>query len=169
MCFLVNEWMNSMEGRILGIDYGTKRIGVAVSDPMRIIAQGLTTLECKSTAQAIVRIKEIIADYGVTAAVVGYPLTLAGGQSSTTKKAKEFSKVLEAELQLHVGLMDERFTSKLAIGAMRDMGKSASRNKGMVDKIAAAIMLQTYLDRLQVEKIKPKSDRKRLNSRIHES
>ncbi|MCG8606384.1 Holliday junction resolvase RuvX [bacterium] len=136
-----------MAGRILGIDYGTKRIGVAVSDPLRIIAQGLRTLEHKSTAQVIVRIKEIIAKYGVTTAVVGLPLTLGGGQSSTTQKVKTFVKILQAECQLPVALMDERFTSKLAEGAMREMGKSASRNKGMVDEIAAAIMLQTYLDR----------------------
>ncbi len=139
--------MRNSKGRVLGVDYGAKRIGVAVSDPMRIIAQTLTTLEYTHLNDALTTLQKIILKYDIKEAVVGCPLTLSGQLNSTTRKARAFFEEVRKLGDLTVAFLDERFTSKIAESILRQMGQSPSKNKGKIDEIAAAVLLQNYLDR----------------------
>ena len=132
--------------RIMAIDYGKKRTGIAVTDPLQIIAQGLTTVD---THMALVFLRDYLAREPVETIIVGEPLNLDDTETHATEAAREFAKKLKRHFpQVKVDLADERFTSKMASSAIRDMGlrKKVRRQKGLVDEIAATILLQEYLD-----------------------
>ncbi len=133
-------------GRLLGIDYGTKRTGLAVTDPLQLIA---SPLEAVSTEQAFKRIQEYIAAEDVEALVMGLPKGLDGKATDMTAGAVAFGEKLKQafpELPLH--WVDERFTSKMAERSMIQSGvsKKNRRIKGNVDKISAAIILQSFME-----------------------
>ncbi len=133
--------------RIVGIDYGRKRVGVAVSDPLGIFASALETV---SAAKIIEYLKEYCARENVVRFVVGYPLNMNGRPSEAAADIDIFLKHLAKHFPtIPITLEDERFTSVLAHRAMIDGGmkKSQRRDKSEVDKISAAIILQTFLDR----------------------
>ena len=133
--------------RILGIDYGRKRVGVAVSDPLRIFASALETVP---SAKIIDYLKKYAADQRVERFVVGYPVNLDGVPSEAATDVEAFLKQLKKHFpDIPVTLEDERFTSVLAQRAMIDGGvkKMDRRDKAAVDKISAALILQTYMDR----------------------
>jgi putative Holliday junction resolvase len=138
--------MNSDFSRILAIDYGSHRIGLAVSDPMKIIAQGLKTLS--NNDKSIDEIVALVSEYSVSEIIVGNPLLLSGKQSATSEDVAQFVKHLSEKTDISIVLVDERFTSVLAHKAMIDMGmnKKKRQNKAKVDEIASAILLQGYLD-----------------------
>ncbi len=134
--------------RIIGIDYGKARTGLAVSDPLGIFASGLETLP---SAKIIDYLKKYDASgERITRFVLGYPLNLNGAPAQTAPEVDVFIKKLqEAFPEIPISLEDERFTSVLAHRAMIDGGMKYSRrrDKAEVDKISAAIILQSYLDR----------------------
>ncbi len=133
--------------RIIGIDYGRKRTGVAVSDPLRIFASALETVQ---TAKIIEYLKKYSEGETIVRFVVGYPINMNGQPSEAAVDVEIFLKQLaKAFPDIPVSLEDERFTSVLAHRAMIDGGMKASdrRDKFSVDKISAAIILQGYLDR----------------------
>ena len=133
--------------RIIGIDYGRTRVGVAVSDPLRIFASALETVP---SAKIIDYLKKYAETQAVERFVVGYPMNLDQTPSEAAADVDVFLKQLaKAFPQIPVTLEDERFTSVLAHRAMIDGGMKASqrRDKASVDKISAAIILQSYLDR----------------------
>ena len=133
--------------RIIGIDYGKVRTGVAVSDPLRIFASALETVP---TAKIIEYLKSYSAGERIVRFVVGYPINMNGKPSEAAADVDIFLKQLaKAFPDVPVTLEDERFTSVLAHRAMIDGGMKASdrRDKASVDKISAAIILQSYLDR----------------------
>ena len=134
--------------RIIGIDYGKARTGLAVSDPLGIFASGLETLP---SAKIIDYLKKYDASgERITRFVLGYPLNLNGAPAQTALEVDVFIKKLqEAFPEIPISLEDERFTSVLAHRAMIDGGMKYSRrrDKAEVDKISAAIILQSYLDR----------------------
>ena len=133
--------------RIIGIDYGRKRVGVAVSDPLGIFASPLGTIH---SAKIIDYLKKYAENENVGRFVVGYPVNMNGAPSEAAKDVDVFLKHLaKAFPEVPVTLEDERFTSVLAHRAMIDGGMKAQdrRDKASVDKISAAIILQTYLDR----------------------
>lgn len=132
-------------GRILAIDYGERRTGLAVSDPLRLIAGGLTTVETK-------QLERFLADYfqreEVDVIVLGKPAQMDGTPSETWRFIEPLARRLKAAYpQKEVVFYDERFTSVLAHRAMIDGGmkKMARRDKAVVDKIAATIILEDYL------------------------
>lgn len=132
-------------GRILAIDYGVRRTGLAVSDPLRLIAGGLTTVETK-------QLERFLADYfqkeQVDVIVLGKPSQMDGTPSETWRFIEPLSRRLKASYpDKEVVFYDERFTSVLAHRAMIDGGmkKMARRDKAVVDKIAATIILEDYL------------------------
>jgi len=135
--------------RIVGIDYGRKRVGVAVSDPLGIFASGLETVP----AAAIVEyLKNYTQKENVTLFVVGYPMNLNNKPSEAAKYVDQFLNLLKKHFpQIPVKLEDERFTSQLAMRAMIDGGvkKMDRRDKAMVDKVSAAIILQSFMDRVK--------------------
>ena len=133
--------------RIIGIDYGRKRVGVAVSDPLGIFASALETVQ---SAKIIEYLKTYIEKEKVVRFVVGYPINMNGKPSEAAKDIDIFLKHLaKAFPEMPVSLEDERFTSVLAHRAMIDGGmkKQDRMKKESVDKISAAIILQSYLDR----------------------
>lgn len=133
--------------RILGIDYGRKRVGVAVSDPLGVFASALETVP---SAKIIDYLKNYAGSQTVVRFVVGYPMNLDGRPSEAAADVDAFLKQLKKQFpDIPVTLEDERFTSVLAHRAMIDGGmrKMDRRDKAAVDKISAALILQTYLDR----------------------
>ncbi len=132
-------------GRILGIDYGRKRTGIAVTDPLKIIANGLETVSTHTLMQYI---KDYVAREDVEMIVIGLPKQLNGEQSESMRYITPFVNRLKKEMpQMPVTMYDERFTSTIAHQAMIDGGmkKSDRRDKGRVDTIAATIILTDYL------------------------
>ncbi len=133
--------------RIIGIDYGRKRVGVAVSDPLRIFASALDTVP---SAKIIDYLKKYAETEPVERFVVGYPMNLNNTPSEAAADVDVFLKQLKKHFpEVPVTLEDERFTSVLAHRAMIDGGvkKMDRRDKAAVDKVSAALILQTYLDR----------------------
>ena len=134
--------------RILAIDYGLKRTGLAVTDPLQIIANGLTTVE---SPKLISFLKEYFKKEDVDMMIVGEPKNWDDTDTHATPLVKKIVEKLKKEFpQIPITMVDERFTSKMASRAMIDMGmkKMQRRNKALIDEIAATIMLQEYLERL---------------------
>jgi putative Holliday junction resolvase len=133
-------------GRILAIDYGSKKSGLAVTDELRLIANPLTTIE---SAKLIDFLKKYIVDEKVDIVVVGEPKTMDNNPSDATRFINPFLGRLKHTFpKLVIDRMDERFTSRMAFQAMIDsgLGKKARQNKELVDSISAAIILQSYLE-----------------------
>lgn len=133
--------------RIVGIDYGRKRVGVAVSDPLGIFASALDTVH---SAKIIEYLENYARVENVTRFVVGWPVNMDGRPSESQKDVEAFLKQLKKAFpSIPVSLEDERFTSVLAHRAMIDGGMKYSdrRDKASVDRISAAIILQSYMDR----------------------
>jgi putative Holliday junction resolvase len=131
----------------MGLDYGTVRIGVSVSDPLKIIAQGFTTLQ--NGQDVVDRILSIVQEQAVERIIVGNPLNLRGEISTKAEEVQEFVKRLKAKTAVEIVMLDERFTSVMAQRSIMTMGtkkKQRQNNKGKVDEVAAAILLQSYLD-----------------------
>ena len=142
-------------GRILAIDYGARRIGVAVSDPLRLTAQSLPTIEAKGLEKVFSGLEAIIADRKVTEIVVGMPLNLKGEKSAAAQKVEKFVQNLKNRFDLPVHFWDERWTSIAAQRTILEFGKSPSRHKKKVDQISALLILQSFLDHLNFKNQKP--------------
>lgn len=137
--------------RILCIDYGKKRTGIAVTDPLQIIATGLTTVD---SPELISFLKKYFLQEEVELIVIGDPKNLDDSDTHATPLVKQIIKRLEKEFpRIPIKKVDERFTSKMARQAMLEMGmkKKDRRNKRTVDEIAATIMLQEYMQDLKAE------------------
>lgn len=133
-------------GRILAIDYGTKNLGLAVSDPLGLTAQGLPTLRRANRRADLARIRELVEACEVERIVVGHPLHLKGYASARAREAERFAAWLRRDLKLPVELFDERLTSAEAERLLRIAGTSRRQRRAAVDRIAATLILQTYLD-----------------------
>ncbi len=135
--------------RILGIDYGDSRIGVAISDPMGWTAQGLEMIKSKdSLKKAVLRLSEIIKEYGVTDIVIGYPINMNGTKGPRTERTEEFIKKISDLGQFNIIKWDERLTTVSAHRTMNELGIKASKKKDIVDTMSAVLILQGYLDRM---------------------
>lgn len=134
------------KGRILGIDYGGRRVGLAVSDPLGITAQGIETIHRTSDEGLLAQLGELIDEYGVEKIVVGLPLSLDGTCGEKAQEVTRFIERLKTRLRLPVVAWDERMTTSAAYRTMHEMGRKAKRAKGKLDRIAAALILQNYLD-----------------------
>lgn len=137
-------------GRILAIDYGVRRVGVAVSDPLRITAQSLPTIIAQSLEHLLSVLETIVNDKRVTEIVVGMPLNLKGEKSTAVHKVEQFVQHLKSRVNIPIHLWDERWTSRAAQRTIREFGKSPSRYKAKIDQISALLILQSFLDYLSV-------------------
>jgi putative Holliday junction resolvase len=134
-------------GRILSIDYGKKRTGIAVTDPLRMIATGLTTVETPKLVQFL---KEYFKNEQVDEVIIGMPTNFDDSDTHATPLVKHFIETFRKLFpNVPIEEVDERFTSKMASRAMIDMGmkKKQRQNKALIDEIAATIMLQEYLNK----------------------
>ena len=140
-------------GRIMAIDYGRKRVGVAITDPLQLIANGLDTIATHSIFDFL---KEYFSKEQVDMLVVGYPVKMNNEPSEAVRYVNEFLRKFEKLYpERRIFLMDERFTSKMASQAMIDGGlkKKQRQDKAMVDKVSATIILQSYMqmkDNIQI-------------------
>lgn len=136
-------------GRILAVDLGEKRVGIAISDPTRTIARPLTTLARRAGKRAPVQaILDLCVAHEVAAIVVGLPLALSGADTDWTREVRGFADRLAERARLPVHLLDERFSSVVAERAVRSIGlkRSAREERERVDAGAAAVILQAFLD-----------------------
>ena len=134
-------------GRILAFDYGTKRTGIAVTDPLQLIASGLKTVE---TSEILTFLKTYCNDEEVVLFVVGLPRQMNNLPSESEQFIKSFIRNLKCTFpEIPIKREDERFTSKMALQSMIDLGikKKQRQNKAMVDEISATLILQSYLNR----------------------
>jgi putative Holliday junction resolvase len=132
--------------RILGLDTGSKRIGVALSDELLLTAQGAGTIERRGPEADLEAIKKIISENGVAEVVVGLPLNMDGTHSAKTKETIAFAEKLAAAIPVPLKMQDERLTTVQAERALLEADTSRSKRKGLRDMIAAQLILQAYLD-----------------------
>jgi putative Holliday junction resolvase len=132
--------------RILGIDYGSKRLGLSVCDELGITAQGLTTVVRKDMGRDLDKIAHYIDEYGIEKIVVGYPVRLDGTQGIQCEKVDRFAERLESRFGLPVIKWDESLSTKEAERILIEADMSRKKRKKVVDKIAAYIILQGYLE-----------------------
>ena len=135
-----------MPGRILALDYGTKRIGVALSDELGWTAQPLETFERRTLDRDIAHIAALVESHNVERVVLGLPLQLDGREGVAVRAMHEFTVKLEAGLSVPVVRWDERMTTKAAEELLIAADVSRKKRKGIVDRIAAAILLRSYLE-----------------------
>jgi putative Holliday junction resolvase len=135
--------------RILAVDWGERRIGLAVSDPQGIIATGLATIQVRSPEQAVARVAEVARDQEAERIVVGLPLLMSGERGDAAESAERFAEALSARTSLPVDTYDERLTSALSERRLREIGIRAGHAKARVDQGAAVALLESYLSRLQ--------------------
>lgn len=130
--------------RYLGIDYGTKRIGLAISDGLGLTAR---PLEVVTRDQLEGFLRQLVEEYPVDGVVVGLPTGLSGHEGDSAVGARQLAEEVGGILDVPVELVDEKFTSRMAEKSLLDAGMKRRRRKEAVDKVAAAIILQTFLDR----------------------
>lgn len=139
--------------RYLAIDYGEKRVGLAVSDPTLTIAQPLETLGFRTVKELMAMIRERTVRLDITRIILGLPLSLKGTDSEKTKEVRLFGKTLADFLTIPVDLFDERLTTVQAHHLLKQVGKKPSRNRDKIDQIAAVYLLQAYLDKTKRDTI----------------
>mgnify|MGYP006285045309 CR=1 FL=1 len=132
--------------RILALDYGNKRVGVAVSDSMGWTAQPLTTLEMHGHQELLAEIKEYIDKYDVEEIIVGMPYNMDGTRGKRAEITQAFINFLENNLELPIKIQDERLTTSQAKNILLEADVSRSGRKKVIDKMAASLILQSYLD-----------------------
>ena len=137
-------------GRIMGIDFGMKHIGVALSDELRVIARGYETVNWNGVddSWAINRISEIVKEMKVNAIVLGKPTRTDGTRSETEEKAEAFGEKIREATGIEPVYKDERFTTVIASRYLHDCNMNAKKQKKIIDQVAAEIILQEYLDML---------------------
>lgn len=135
--------------RIIGLDYGTKTVGVAISDELGITAQGLETItrkEANKLRKTLARIEAIIEEYGAEQIVLGFPKNMDNSVGERARDCEEFAQMLERRTGLSVVLWDERLTTVAAEQVLIESGVRRENRKSVIDKIAAVFILQGYLD-----------------------
>ncbi|EOS71990.1 YqgF family RNAse H domain-containing protein [Lachnospiraceae bacterium MD308] len=143
-----------MSMRIMGLDYGSKTVGVAISDPLHITAQGIETITRKSEnklRKTCARIESLIEEYEVERIVVGFPKLLNNDIGERAKKAMEFGEMLKKRTGLEVVMWDERLTTVEAERTLIENNVRRENRKKFIDKIAAVFILQGYLDSVSMD------------------
>lgn len=132
--------------RVLGLDVGSKTIGIAVSDPLGITAQGLPTIRRKNKRTDLQALERLIRTYEIGEIVVGYPLRMSGAEGTQSAKMADFAEELRKTFGLPVQLWDERLTSAEANRVLRDSEMSIRRRGEVVDQLAAVLILQNWME-----------------------
>ena len=132
--------------RAMGLDVGTKTIGVAVSDELGLTAQGVTTIRRKSRKVDLASLKKLAADYSVEKVVIGLPLNMDGSEGPRAQTCRAFGEHVARELGLPIEWQDERLTTVAAERALLEADLSRERRREVVDQVAASLILQGWLD-----------------------
>jgi len=137
--------------RAFGLDVGTKTVGVAMSDPLGLTAQALTTLRRTGLRADLAALRRLAETHGVTRAVVGLPLNMDGSEGPSAARSRAFGEALATALELPVDFWDERLTTVAAERALREGDVPARKRRLVVDQVAAALILQGWLDARALE------------------
>jgi putative Holliday junction resolvase len=137
-------------GRVLALDLGKKRIGLAISDGLGITAQGLATLHRRNKRTDLAALAALIKDRGVTQILMGNPLNMSGAEGRQSQWTQEFAGELEKHTGLPVKLWDERLTTAEASRVLRESGIGIEKRAAAVDRLSAVILLQSYLDSVHI-------------------
>jgi putative Holliday junction resolvase len=132
--------------RAFGLDVGTKTVGVALSDPLGMIAHALTTLRRTGLRADLAALRQLAEEHGVTRAVIGLPLNMNGSEGPSAARSRAFGTALEKALDLPVDYWDERLSTVAAQRTLREADVSRERRREVVDQVAAALILQGWLD-----------------------
>ncbi|MDH5683199.1 MAG: Holliday junction resolvase RuvX [bacterium] len=132
-------------GRILCLDLGERRVGLAISDETQTIAQSLDTITFKNEPDLIATLKRIAAEHNISEIVIGNPISLAGKKTKRSNMVDSFQAKLQKFIDLPIKLFDERFTSQLAIRILSETYRKPHRKKAAIDKLAATIILEDYI------------------------
>jgi putative holliday junction resolvase len=150
---------NDRAGRLLALDVGKKRIGLAVSDELGFTAQGIETLVRTRIRDDLAALEQIVTQWNVHTLLVGKPLHMSGAESRQSEYTREFAERLSQRLNLPVVFWDERLTSKEAERLMREGGASVAQSRQAVDRMSAVLILESYLGFLQNQSLSgPLSD-----------
>lgn len=139
-----------MYEKILGIDLGDRRIGLALSDGLGLLAHPMVTLPWMGIEALIKELNQIIDRESVRKLVVGVPFTMKGTHSAKTEQVKNIIEELRQQLEVEIIEMDERLTTKMAEKVFQSLGKKPSKNRDKIDQLAAVFILQSYLDQIQL-------------------
>jgi putative holliday junction resolvase len=140
---------DSLSGRVLALDLGKRRIGLALSDPLGITAQGLPTLERTRIREDLDALDRLARDHEVTLILMGQPLHMSGAEGRQAEYAREFANRLAARTGIDVKFWDERLTTVEAQRVLRESGVSIQKRARAVDRLSAVILLSSYLDSLR--------------------
>jgi putative Holliday junction resolvase len=132
--------------RVLALDVGDKRIGVAISDPSQVLARSLKVIQRRSRQEDFAAVARLVEEYEVEKVVVGYPLSLDGKAHAQAKKVERYATGLAESLTVPMLLWDERFSTVTAERLMREAGLRGKKRREGIDAVAAAVILQDYLD-----------------------
>jgi putative Holliday junction resolvase len=135
--------------RVLALDAGEKRIGVAVSDPLGIIALGVTVITRKDPETDLKEIEKIVGEYKAESVVVGMPINMDGTKGKSAEKVNEFVETLKGRLSIPVYTYDERLSTKESEKFLISADVSRKKRKSVIDKMAAQLILESYLERLK--------------------
>jgi putative holliday junction resolvase len=141
-----------MQGRIMAVDIGTKRVGAAISDPLGITTRSLGHLKCTGQKEALEKVKKLVEEHSPGVVVVGIPLNLDGTEGPMAVKARRFAESLREMIRIPVETTDERLTTREAENILIDADVRRDKRKQVIDGMAAAIILQKYLDKTKKEK-----------------
>ena len=141
------EQIKATKGRILGVDFGEARTGLAVSDASRFLASGLGNIQGGGLEKTAQRILEAVQEHQAVAVVLGLPVNMNGTEGPRAERARELARLLEAHLPVY--LMDERMTTMAAARFLNETNTRGKKRKGVIDTLSAQIILQNALDRLR--------------------
>ena len=144
--------------RVLAIDFGMRRMGLAMSDPLGITAQGLETLQCTGAEKDLEKLSCLAAEHEVRHIIVGHPIHMQGGPTAMSERAEKFADDLRRHTSCPVELWDERLTTAEAEVSLQATGAGRSKRRQLVDRVAAMLLLQSYLDRQSLQSRGPQRE-----------
>jgi putative holliday junction resolvase len=136
--------------RLMALDFGLRRIGIAVSDPLGITAQGLPTLLRRNKRTDLAALEQVVSGYNVGEIVLGLPLRMSGEEGAMAEKVHEFAEILRKKFGLPIHLWDERLSSAEANRVLRSSEMSIKRRGEVVDQMAAVLILQNFMERRRI-------------------
>lgn len=143
------ERIKKTHGKILGVDFGDKRTGLALSDPSRMIAGGIGFVSPGGIEKTADAVAQAAAENSVSAVVVGLPVNMDGTEGSRAERCRKFAGLLEKRLDIPVVMYDERMTTMTAARYLNETNTRGNKRKGIIDTLSAQIILQNFLDRLK--------------------
>lgn len=143
------ERIKKTHGKILGVDFGDKRTGLALSDPSRMIAGGIGCVSPGGIEKTADAVAQAAAENSVSAVVVGLPVNMDGTEGSRAERCRKFAGLLEKRLDIPVVMYDERMTTMTAARYLNETNTRGNKRKGIIDTLSAQIILQNFLDRLK--------------------